>query len=131
MSKGGRKRLPTQRPGVYDPLSCQSPGKTRRLGSFTAFLTLFSRFFPDVQPDIMADPSAGPPPLVSAPHENEGSRILAATLATTALALITVGARLFVRLGIIRNFGWDVSGLSRATWFSLTTADEITSRTAP
>jgi hypothetical protein len=58
----------------------------------------------------MADPLlGGPPPLVSAPEDNEGSRILTATIATTALAFVTVVMRLFVRLGMIRNFGWDVS----------------------
>lgn len=58
----------------------------------------------------MADPSlGGPPPLISAPEDNEGSRILAATIATTVPAFITVVMRLFVRLGMIHNVGWDVS----------------------
>lgn len=55
----------------------------------------------------MAAPGAGIP-LVSNPDEDDGPRILAATLIVTSVALITVAARLYVRLGMIRNFGWDV-----------------------
>lgn len=48
-------------------------------------------------------------PAVQYPKENEGPRILGATLAITTLALITMMARLFVRFKMIRNVGWDVS----------------------
>jgi hypothetical protein len=51
--------------------------------------------------------STAPSP-ISHPADNEGPRILAATLTVTALALLAVTARLYVRLGMIRSFGWDV-----------------------
>ncbi|KAF1940907.1 hypothetical protein EJ02DRAFT_378708 [Clathrospora elynae] len=41
------------------------------------------------------------------PDENQGPNILSATLTVTSVALITVLARLYVRLRMIRNFGWD------------------------
>lgn len=41
------------------------------------------------------------------PNENEGPKILAATLTVTSIALISTIARLFVRLRMIRNVGWD------------------------
>ncbi|KAB5578896.1 hypothetical protein GE09DRAFT_563600 [Coniochaeta sp. 2T2.1] len=46
-------------------------------------------------------------PLVSNPAEDDGPRILGATLTVTIVALITVATRLYVRFGMIRNFGWD------------------------
>ncbi|KAF6808452.1 integral membrane family protein [Colletotrichum plurivorum] len=45
--------------------------------------------------------------LVSNPAQNEGPKILAATLTVTAAALIVVLARLYVRIGIIHSFGTD------------------------
>jgi hypothetical protein len=54
----------------------------------------------------MASP-AGPPP-VSNPSEDDSTRILAATWTVTCVALITVITRLYVRLIVIRNWGWDV-----------------------
>ncbi|PVI03374.1 hypothetical protein DM02DRAFT_612305 [Periconia macrospinosa] len=53
----------------------------------------------------MADPGAKPMP--HHPYENEGPRILGATMTVTVLAMITMIARLFVRLRIIQNVGWD------------------------
>lgn len=47
------------------------------------------------------------PPL--RPDENQGPTILGATLTVTIAALLTVIARLYVRLRMIRNIGWDVS----------------------
>jgi len=52
---------------------------------------------------------AAPGPAVQYPNENEGPKILGATLGITSLALITMIARLYVRLRMIRNVGWDVS----------------------
>jgi hypothetical protein len=43
------------------------------------------------------------------PNESEGPTILGATLTVTIAAFITVVARLYVRLRMIRNVGWDVS----------------------
>jgi len=42
------------------------------------------------------------------PHENEGPSILAATLTVTLVALMTTAVRLYARIGVIRNVGWDV-----------------------
>lgn len=46
---------------------------------------------------------------VQYPKENEGSAILGATLTVTIVALITFITRLYVRVRMIRNVGWDVS----------------------
>jgi hypothetical protein len=43
------------------------------------------------------------------PIENEGPKILGATLAVTLTALLTFVTRLYVRIRLIRNVGWDVS----------------------
>ena len=48
-----------------------------------------------------------PPNAQNLPHENEGPNILAATLTVTIVALLTFATRLYVRLRIIRNVGWD------------------------
>jgi hypothetical protein len=45
------------------------------------------------------------------PDENQGPTILGATFTVTIAAFITVVARLYVRLRMIRNVGWDVSML--------------------
>lgn len=50
---------------------------------------------------------AAPPPMIQHPNENEGPRILAATLTVTSVALLTTIARLAVRIRMIRNVGWD------------------------
>lgn len=47
------------------------------------------------------------------PDEQQGPDILGATLAVTIAALITMITRLFVRIKMIRNVGWDVSILAR------------------
>lgn len=47
------------------------------------------------------------------PDINRGPDIIAATTVTTVVALITVLARLYVRVGIIRNVGLDVSPTGR------------------
>jgi hypothetical protein len=41
------------------------------------------------------------------PDENLGPVILGATLTVTIAALITIATRLYVRLLMIRNVGWD------------------------
>ncbi|ORY08687.1 hypothetical protein BCR34DRAFT_488389 [Clohesyomyces aquaticus] len=41
------------------------------------------------------------------PYENEGPSILGATLTVTGLALLTTIARMYVRVSMIRNVGWD------------------------
>jgi hypothetical protein len=43
------------------------------------------------------------------PNENQGPTILGATLTVTIAALLTTIARLYVRMRMIRNVGWDVS----------------------
>jgi hypothetical protein len=40
--------------------------------------------------------------------ENKGPAILAATLTVTVAAVITMATRMYVRIGMIRNVGWDV-----------------------
>ena len=59
---------------------------------------------------IMSDnnPVGRPPP----PDENAGSRIIAATLIVTSLALLTSCGRVWVRLRIIRSVSSDVRVLS-------------------
>jgi hypothetical protein len=49
------------------------------------------------------------PPVPSNPKENGVKDILAATVFIITLSTITVLARLYVRLLVIRNTGWDVS----------------------
>ena len=46
------------------------------------------------------------------PYENEGPTILGSTLSVTILAVMTTIARLHVRIRMIRNVGWDLSGAS-------------------
>ena len=50
-----------------------------------------------------------PPGAVMRADERQGPVILGATLTVTIAALITTVARLYVRAGVIRNVGWDVS----------------------
>jgi hypothetical protein len=53
------------------------------------------------------------------PNENEGPTILGATLTVTIAAFITLIARMYVRIKMIRNVGWDVSILLvDLTWVS-------------
>ncbi|KAF2496333.1 hypothetical protein BU16DRAFT_609132 [Lophium mytilinum] len=47
------------------------------------------------------------PPIPNYPNENAGPTILATCGTVTALALITLAIRLFVRIRMIRNVGWD------------------------
>jgi hypothetical protein len=47
------------------------------------------------------------------PDENEGPSILASTLTVTIVATIIMVARFYVRLRMVKNVGWDVSGMSR------------------
>ena len=59
-------------------------------------------------------------PIANFPNEDQGPTILATTLTVTSLALVTLIIRLFVRIRMIRNVGWDVSisknqGLDRFT----------------
>lgn len=46
-------------------------------------------------------------PIANYPNENQGPAILATTLTVTSLALVTLIIRLFVRIRMIRNVGWD------------------------
>jgi len=41
--------------------------------------------------------------------EDEGPKILGATLTVTIIALLTFVTRMYVRIKLIRNVGWDVS----------------------
>ena len=43
------------------------------------------------------------------PDENEGPKILASTGTLTVLALTTLIARMYVRIRMVENVGWDVS----------------------
>lgn len=43
------------------------------------------------------------------PDENQGPTILGTTLSVFILAVMTTIARLYVRIRMIRNVGWDVS----------------------
>jgi hypothetical protein len=52
------------------------------------------------------------------PDENQGPTILGATLTVTIAAFLTVVARLYVRLRMIRNVGWDVSIPEYQNWAS-------------
>ncbi|KAK0656990.1 hypothetical protein B0T16DRAFT_400662 [Cercophora newfieldiana] len=54
--------------------------------------------------------------LPSNPGENDGPRILGATLAITILALITYLTRMYVRLVMVRNVGLDDYFMSFAMW---------------
>jgi hypothetical protein len=42
------------------------------------------------------------------PIEDQGPVVLGATLTVTIVALITMVTRLYVRIKMIRNVGWDV-----------------------
>lgn len=44
----------------------------------------------------------------SQPIEDDGPRLLGAVLGITLFALVTMVARLYVRIRLIRNVGWDV-----------------------
>ena len=57
------------------------------------------------------------------PDENQGPRILAATTIATGCAFITVLARVYVRLFIIRNVGLDVRNANPMTTGATPTAD--------
>ncbi|OCK79704.1 hypothetical protein K432DRAFT_59635 [Lepidopterella palustris CBS 459.81] len=46
-------------------------------------------------------------PVANYPNEDQGPTILASTLTVTVLALISLAIRLFVRVRLIRNVGWD------------------------
>jgi hypothetical protein len=49
-----------------------------------------------------------PPPDPNMTDENQGPAILGATLTVTIVALITTSTRMYVRIRMIRNVGWDV-----------------------
>lgn len=46
--------------------------------------------------------------------DDYGPQILGATITCTVVALITLITRLYVRIKLIRNVGWDVSYDSKA-----------------
>ena len=79
--------------------------------------SLPDRFFDD--PSVIGVPAryavmsdSAHPGGAGLPDENQAPRILAATTVTTVFALLTVMARMYVRLFIIRNVGLDVSNFS-------------------
>ncbi|KAF7622177.1 hypothetical protein F9C07_8209 [Aspergillus flavus] len=89
--------------------------------------SLQDRFFDD--PSVIGVPAryavmsdSAHPGGAGLPDENQGPRILAATTITTVFALLTVLARMYVRLFIIRNVGLDdytmilTMALSLAGW---------------
>jgi hypothetical protein len=51
--------------------------------------------------------------------ENKGPAILAATLTVTVAAVITMVTRMYVRIGMIRNVGWDVRNCLRKCQLSI------------
>ena len=60
------------------------------------------------------------------PNENEGPTILGATLTVTIAALLAVIARLYVRIRMIRNVGWDVSIDDYCKWVETDFANRTT-----
>ncbi|KAK3325056.1 hypothetical protein B0H66DRAFT_547317 [Apodospora peruviana] len=70
--------------------------------------------------DMSDSAPEGMPPLPSNPDEDDGPRILAATITVTAAALISLCTRLYVRLVMIRNHGWDDAIMTLAMLLSLT-----------
>ena len=48
---------------------------------------------------------------ISDPSVDESAKIVAAVAIVTSVATATVIARLYVRISMIRSFGWDVSCL--------------------
>ena len=69
--------------------------------------TTFARFRLSIPRLANMSASGGPPPLPSNPAENDGARIAAATLTVTVAAFITYLARIYARLILVRNTGWD------------------------
>ncbi|KAI8623978.1 hypothetical protein F5Y19DRAFT_456404 [Xylariaceae sp. FL1651] len=61
----------------------------------------------------------GGPVLISHPNEDGGSQLLGSTISVTALALIVVVLRLYVRVGKIRSFGLDDGFMTFALALSL------------
>lgn len=51
---------------------------------------------------------------ISNPNDNESTKLVAAVATVTSVATVTVMAWLYVRLSMIRSFGWDVSYRSTA-----------------
>jgi hypothetical protein len=47
---------------------------------------------------------------ISDPNVDESTKIVAAVATVTSVAAVAVIARLYVRISMIRSFGWDVSG---------------------
>lgn len=45
----------------------------------------------------------------SNPNEDESTRIVAAVATVTFIAVMAVVVRLYVRVKMLRSFGWDVS----------------------
>lgn len=58
---------------------------------------------------------------ISNPNDDESTKLVAAVATVTSVAAATVVARLYVRLLMIRSFGWDVSCCAVARqYFKLT-----------
>lgn len=68
---------------------------------------------------------------VQYPKEDEGPRMLVVTSTITILALLTIIVRLFVRIKMIRNVGWDVSFISSCDHRFLTDDTRITPCASP
>lgn len=45
----------------------------------------------------------------SNPDEDESTHIVAAVATVTSIAMLTVVVRLYIRVSMLRSFGWDVS----------------------
>ncbi|KAK1826993.1 hypothetical protein QBC39DRAFT_437530 [Podospora conica] len=68
----------------------------------------------------MSAPPGPMPPLPSNPAENAGPRIVAATMIVTMAAFITYLARMYVRVGMVRNAGLDDYFMTLAIALSVT-----------
>ena len=53
---------------------------------------------------------------ISNPNVDESAKLVAAVATVTSVAAATVAARLYVRISMIRSFGWDVSRFSADEW---------------
>lgn len=56
-------------------------------------------------PNPLPPPPPPPPPMGTSPSQS--SHLLISTIATTSFAAVFVFGRLYTRLALTRNFGWD------------------------
>jgi hypothetical protein len=57
---------------------------------------------------------------ISDPNVDESTKIVAAVATVTSVAAVAVIARLYVRISMIRSFGWDVSSFF-SRWMAFAT----------